>query len=210
VANEQRVFGAAGDGRVKKWLSLGRWAALCYLCCAKKISAMRKEDAYFDDDLEVLEWEEDYETERDKPVPSRNHGIIQSRLNVALGKRYLDRFELISEVKVAPPGVKPSVPDLCIYPKMVVDLLNDEIEMSEPPITAIEILSPTQGIEEVKDKIFDIFFPAGVQSAWLIVPTFHTVYIFTPDRQYTTFTSGTLHDPVTGIMLPLEEVFPRP
>ena len=169
---------------------------------------MRKKDFHFDEeDVDVLELEEDYETERDKPIPSKNHSIIQFRLSIVLGKHYLGQFEFMPEVKVAPPGIKPSVPDISIYPKMKVDWLNDGIEMTEPPITAIEILSPTQSIEEVKDKIFDIFFPAGVRSAWLIVPTFRTVYIFTPDRQYTTFTSGSLHDPATGITLALDEFF---
>lgn len=152
--------------------------------------------------------ETDYEIERNKPMPSRNHGIIQARLIAALINHFLDRYELISEVDVAPPGVKPSVPDISIYPKKEVDLLEDEIKMTEPPITAIEILSPKQGIDDVKNKIFDIYFAAGVKSAWLIVPTLRSVHIFTPDRKYVTYTSGSLHDPVTGITLALDEFFP--
>lgn len=150
----------------------------------------------------------DYETERNKPMPSRNHSFIQSRLNIALGK-YLDQFEILPELNLAPPGVKPSVPDLCIYPKIEIDLLDDEIKVTDAPITAIEILSPKQSIEDVKEKIFQIYFPAGAKSAWLVVPTFRTVYVFSPDRKYVAFTSGTLHDPATGISLELDSFFPK-
>lgn len=149
----------------------------------------------------------DYELERDKPMPSRNHSIIQSRLNIALGK-YLDQFEILPELNLAPPGVRPSVPDICIYPKMEIDLLEDEIKVTDAPITAIEILSPKQSIDDIKEKIFQIYFPAGVKSVWLVVPTFRTVYVFTPDRKYATFASGTLHDPATGISLELDSFFP--
>ncbi|HFA51362.1 MAG TPA: Uma2 family endonuclease [Bacteroidetes bacterium] len=157
---------------------------------------------------EEASYEPDYETERNKPMPSKNHGIIQSRLIIALGVSYLDQYEFISEVKLALPGVKPSIPDISIFPKESVDLLEDEIQMTEPPLTVIEILSPKQSIDDIKNKIFDIYFPAGVRSAWLIIPTLRTVYIFTPDRSYDIFTEGKLHDPATGIELELDSFFP--
>ncbi len=149
-----------------------------------------------------------YEIERGKPMPSKNHGIIQSRLNIALGKAYADQYEFIVELKFAPVGLKPAVPDLCIYPKMPVDLQQDEISVVEPPITAIEILSPKQSIEEIQSKMFNTYFPAGVQSAWLIVPPLRSVHIFTPDRKFVTFNSGSLHDPATGITLDLDSFLP--
>ena len=153
--------------------------------------------------------ETDYVTERNKPMPSRNHGIIELRLGAALFKYYDNQFNLMTEVDVAPPGVKPSVPDICIFPKSPIDLLEDEIRVTEPPITAIEILSPMQGMEELKNKFYQIYFPAGVKSAWLVVPTLRSVHIFTPDRKFVTFNAGKLHDPVTGISLELDEFFPK-
>jgi Uma2 family endonuclease len=87
--------------------------------------------------------------------------------------------------------------------------LEDETELTEPPLTAIEILSPTRTIYYITtDKFFNSYFPAGVQSAWLVVPTFRTIYVYTPDWQYTTFVGNTLHDPATDITLPLNEIFP--
>lgn len=158
------------------------------------------------DTYEALEAK--YKNERNKPMPSKNHGIIQSRLNIALGK-YLSEFEFITELSLTLPDVKSSVPDISIFPKMKIDLFDDEIKVSEPPITVIEILSPTQSVDEIKDKIFDIYFPGGVQSAWLIIPTVRTVYIFTPDKKITTFTEGTLKDAATGIELTLNDFLPQ-
>ncbi len=151
---------------------------------------------------------EDYQTERNKPRPSKNHSYIQLQLGAALVRRFKDQFNFMSELNLSPPGVKASVPDLCIYPKAPIDLLEDEIQVTEPPITVIEILSPEQGMNSVKNKFFQIYFPSGVKSAWLVVPTLRSVHIFTPDRKYTTFTSGSLHDPATGITLELDEFFP--
>lgn len=164
---------------------------------------MKDEDIFVESELEL-----DYETERNKPMPSRNHSIIQLRLGAALINHYDDQFNFMGELNLAPPNVKPSVPDICIYPKSLINLLEDEIKVIEPPLTAIEILSPKQSIDDVKDKFFNIYFPAGVKSAWLVIPTFRTVYVFTPDRKYATFNSGTLNDPTLGITLELDEFFP--
>lgn len=164
---------------------------------------MVKEVAFVESELE-----NEYEIERNKPMPSKNHGYIQSRLNAVLNKYYFEKLNIFSELKIALPGVKPAVPDLSIYPKASINLLEDETEVTEPPLTAVEILSPTQAIEDITDKFFTIYFPAGVKSAWLVILTFRTIYVFTPDHQYTTFAGDTLHDPATDITLSLDEIFP--
>ena len=169
---------------------------------------MINEDVIVETQASETQDETNFETERNKPMPSRNHAIIQARLIAALINNFLGKYEIMSEVSLALPNVKPAVPDICIFPKVPVDLLEDEIKITEPPVTAIEILSPTQSLDDVKDKIFDIYFPAGVQSAWLIVPTLRSVHVFTPDRKFVTFNSGKLNDPVTGISVELDDFFP--
>lgn len=149
-----------------------------------------------------------YQIERNKPMPSKNHSAIQSRLIIALGKKYDEKYEFYSELSLAMPDVKPAVPDLCIFPKENLDLLNDEIKVTDAPITAIEILSPKQGIEDIKDKFFNIYFPAGVKSAWLIIPTLRSVHIFTPDKQFVSYNSGKLTDKACGVELELDDFFP--
>ena len=152
-------------------------------------------------------YEPDYETERNKPMPSLNHGALQMQLGASLFLKYANQFKIVSEVKLALPSVKPAVPDISIFPKMPVDWLNDEIQVTEPPLTVIEILSPKQSIDDIKNKIFDIYFPGGVKSAWLVIPTVQSIHIFSPDRTFKTYTSGKLIDPVTGIELDMDKVF---
>jgi len=81
------------------------------------------------------------------------------------------------------------------------------MKVKEPPLTTIEILSPMQRLEEVKNKILDNYFPAGVKSAWLIIPTARTVSVYTSDEKFVTYASGKISDSVTGITLHIDEVF---
>lgn len=150
----------------------------------------------------------DYVKERKKPISSKNHGVIQLLIGAALLINYKHLFQFMSEVKLALPEVDKAVPDISIYPKMEIDLLKDEIEMTEPPITTIEILSPKQAFDDLKDKIFNIYFPGGVQSAWIVIPTVKSVFVFSPDKTFKTFNAGKLKDPVTGIELDMESLFP--
>ncbi len=47
---------------------------------------------------------------------------------------------------------KEIVPDLCLYPFQELDTRTDTIKMTEPPLCAIEILSPTQSIGDLLAK----------------------------------------------------------
>ncbi len=150
----------------------------------------------------------DYEIERGKPMPSRNHALIQGRLTVLLDT-YSDDFTIFPEVDLdfKPKG---ATPDLCIYPKMHIDFSEeDEIKMKEPPITAIEILSPKQALEEVILKARKIYFANQVQSVWVVLPSLRSIALLQDaksDPQF--FTSAdTLSDPATGIQINVGEVF---
>lgn len=152
--------------------------------------------------------ETDYETERDKPMPSYNHSLLQLKLGAALINAYSDKFQFHSELELDLPNAqRPSIPDICIYPKKPLDWVNDLLKMKEPPLTTIEILSPMQNIEEIKNKIFINYFPAGVKSAWLVIPSIQTISIYSPDGKVDTFAAGTIHDPSNGIALNLESIF---
>lgn len=149
-----------------------------------------------------------YEIERDKPMPSYNHSLIQLKLGAILINHYGDVFQFHSELDLELPNAKkPILPDICIFPKRKVDWMNDILRVKEPPLTTIEILSPMQNIEEIKNKIFDNYFPAGVKSAWLVIPSIQTITIYTPDTLLHSFSSGSLNDPATGIQLRLDELF---
>ncbi|TAK42194.1 MAG: Uma2 family endonuclease [Saprospiraceae bacterium] len=147
----------------------------------------------------------DYQTERNKPMPNRIHGVIQTDLATLLKNEYGDRFQISSEVTL---DTTPSTtPDILIYPKKKLNWKTVEAREKEMPVTTIEILSPSQYIEDLAEKAIDIYFPAGVQSAWMIVPPLKTVSILTPDDKQLVFSQGILTDPVTGIQLSVEKIF---
>ncbi|WP_410505065.1 hypothetical protein [Hymenobacter sp. BRD67] len=69
------------------------------------------------------------------------------------------------------------------------------------------MLSPTQALDLLITKIREFYFPAGVQSAWLIAPAVKSVYLFLPGQPAKVYGSGTLHDPITQFDVSLEALF---
>ncbi len=155
---------------------------------------------------EVSDYEvSDYQTERGKPMPSKNHSTIEARITGAFDYNYGEQFITRTELSLNLSTGK-ATPDICLYPLSPMDWLQDEKTVSDPPLMALEILSPTQGMESLTDKM-DIYFGAGVKTYWVVVPTFQTIHIITPDRKYVTFTGGIAKDPVLGIELDMGRVF---
>ncbi len=155
--------------------------------------------------METLMALSDYEIERNKPMPSKNHSRIARRLNILLTP-FEDKFDIMNEISIEF-NPKDSVPDLCLYPKLEFDFENDEITMIQKPITTFEILPPSQAINELVHKIRKIYFPEGIQSSWLIVPPLKTVYILYPSQPTETFTKGAIIDRVTDVTMDLEDIF---
>lgn len=153
-----------------------------------------------------IEMLSEYEQERGKPMPSLNHSITQSNLIVALKTRYKEQYTVASELSLSLQG-KPLTPDICIYPLIKVDLLHDEIKMTVPPLTAIEIVSPTQGMQEFAQKM-ELYFAAGVKSFWLVQLIMRAVAVYLPDKTQTVFSTGNVIDRTTGIEIPIDEIFP--
>ena len=147
-----------------------------------------------------------YEIERNKPMPSLNHAIIQGNLIFELKLRYKERYSFPSELSLDLPEC-PTVPDLAIYPKMKIDLQNDVVAMTEPPLCVVEIVSPTQAINELTAKA-RAYFKHGVKSCWIVIPPLGNIYVYSSPEEYQIFrASDTLHDPVLNISFPLKEVF---
>ncbi|MCP4661391.1 MAG: Uma2 family endonuclease [bacterium] len=145
-----------------------------------------------------------YEQERGKPMPSKNHGLVQLFLGVAFS-RHEEQYTIIPELSLELGG-RPLVPDLCVYPKLPIDWLHDEIKMTEPPLTVVEILSPTQGMDELIRKA-DAYFQAGVKSCWIVQPIFGVIAVLVPGQKAQLATAGEVKDPITGITVMVEEIF---
>lgn len=147
-----------------------------------------------------------YELERGKPMPSKLHGRVQLILGAELQIAYGDRFNLFSELSTDLSEWE-SVPDISIYPKMEIDYSEDEIKVTEPPLCAIEILWPSQSLQELINKARK-YFGYGVKSCWLVIPGLKNVYVFSGPDEYEIFRDDqTLTDEAIGVSLELGRVF---
>jgi Uma2 family endonuclease len=160
-------------------------------------------------ELEPLELEitlSDYERERGKPMPSMNHSIAQSEIVFVLKTDYRTQFSVLSELSVTLNGNK-FTPDVAVYPPLFIDWQHDIISFTEPPLTTIEIISPTQSLQELTRKTED-YFTGGVKSCWIVMPGLQTILVMQPDRSKVYFQSNdTLQDPATGISLDVGKIF---
>ena len=138
-------------------------------------------------------------------VMSLNHSRLTFRLSYLLAK-YDDQYDIMPELELELSTGR-CKPDIGLFPNMVYNWEEDIIRYTQPPITAIEILSPRQAFDELTSKIRKQYFPAGVQSAWIVVPSIRAIQVFTPDRKISIYTDGTMVDPATGIELLLDEIF---
>jgi Uma2 family endonuclease len=162
-----------------------------------------------DDDVTFLEQEErisEYELERGKPMPNEIHGSVQANLIVALVSRYKKKFKIFSELTIVV-GETTATPDIAIYPYFELDWTKRvPAAKAEPPLVAIEIISPSQTLVEMLDKA-DKYFAHGVKSCWIVQPELQIVSVLHPQTPPKTFTSGMVQDSAVGIEIPIEEVF---
>ena len=149
-----------------------------------------------------------YEIERNKPTPSFNHSIIQANLIYEIKRGYKKRYSIASELSLDLDDW-PSVPDISLYAQRPMDLRRDVIEMTEPPLCTIEIISPSQSINDLTAKAYS-YFGHGVQSCWLVIPPLASIYVYSSPDDYEIFTlkkDEFLHDSVLDIKIPVAEIF---
>ena len=148
-----------------------------------------------------------YETERGKPMPSLNHSFVQNNLLAELNANYRQQFTFLPELTLEMPEKPNCVPDISIYPKMKVNFRHDIISFPQMPLTAIEIVSPTQSNDEILLK-FERYFFAGVQSCWLVMPSLEAINVYGHIGKYQFFDKEmTLFDKVTNIKISMAEIF---
>ena len=148
----------------------------------------------------------DYERERGKPMPNEHHSFAQSNLISALNFRYKKQFRFLSELSIVI-GDRTPVPDISVYPRYSVNWsVHPPAAKTEPPLLAIEIISPSQTLSEITDKAAQ-YFAHGVKSCWIVQPELQTISVLHPGEKPRTFDSGLVEDNAIGIELPIEEVF---
>ena len=136
-------------------------------------------------------------------MPSRNHGRVQTNLILEFGQQ--QQFSIYSELTLAIAGVN-HTPDISVYPREPVDYRHDEPARVELPLVAVEILSPSQGHQEVVEKA-ELYLRHGVKSCWIITPPLRTVTVLLSDGREEVFHRGAVKDPVVGLTADLVRVF---
>ena len=137
-------------------------------------------------------------------IMSVNHSKLIGRICVALD-RYEAEYDVLPELELELPTGK-CKPDVAIYARIGNDWFNDIIYYTQPPLIAVEVLSPKQGLSDLTDKAFKIYFPAGVKAVWLIVPMLHLAQILLPNGTQLTFTNGQLNDPILGLKVDVDRL----
>lgn len=74
------------------------------------------------------------------------------------------------------------------------------------PVGIVEIISPSQGDQELVDKL-SRYFDIGVKSCWLVQPTFRIITVFSSKSTFRTFIEGELYDEVLDIRIDLNRIF---
>ncbi|MCP4593064.1 MAG: Uma2 family endonuclease [bacterium] len=154
--------------------------------------------------MEATQVLSDYERERGKPVPSLNHAVVQTRL-IGAFSRYAREYSIASELSLELDG-RPYVPDISIYPVLQVDWRHDHVKKTEPPLMVVEILSPTQPLDDLVRNA-EAYFEAGVKSCWIVQPVLEAVVVLLAGEKPTAYTDGEVADPTTGITVTIKEIF---
>jgi len=111
-------------------------------------------------------------------------------------------------------------PDVCAYikhspkppsqQKEKSRLDTDVLKMLKMPELAIEVLSPSQSINELLRK-FDAFFALGIKSCWLVIPSLEVVKVFSQDshKNFDIQHDTEVIDETIDIRLPLQKIFEK-
>ncbi len=162
--------------------------------------------------------EVNFEEIEDAIMGSVNHSLIQAMITSLLVND--ERFTVFTELSL---DVKPHdlskydikakdelKPDICWYSNEIGFQEFDILKMTEMPLLAIEILSPSQDTKELKDKI-RAYFDLGVKSCWLVIPDVQLISIYAKQSGFKNFDMRDTEviDEVMDIHLPIQKVFKR-
>src|SRR2546430_2724016 len=134
----------------------------------------------------VLESPKSYEQERGKPMPSKNHAIVQLNLGSELAKH--KEFRVMSELSLELNG-RPLTPDLCVYPRSPADFRHDSVREAVPLLRVVEIGAPSEDSREVMDK-GEAYLQNGVKIWGVVIPPQRAITIYAADGAFKTFVEG--------------------
>jgi Uma2 family endonuclease len=152
-------------------------------------------------DLMNLAADKEYELRRgelvEMPGPSYKHGVIVTRLD-----RYLDTFvseqqlgQVLSNTAFVLDQQNALRPDVAFVLKARLVGLDVNDAFPGPPDLAIEVVSRTDVVFEVDDKVAD-YLKAGVQQVWVVNPRSQLVFVYLPNADKPLILGS--HDDIEG------------
>jgi Uma2 family endonuclease len=141
-----------------------------------------------------------------KKEKSLNTSKIQARIWIALHQKYASVFDILLNVDIQI-NEWSATPDVAVFPIQPTDFQHDVIKLDIAPLCAIEILSPTQILDDLIEKS-EGYFLKGAKSYWLVMPRLENIYVFEQPYNYTIFRKNDiLKDENLGIELDLKLIF---
>lgn len=143
----------------------------------------------------------------DGEVQERNlgeydHAKIETFLSFFFyGKRKEWGIRVVSEIRVQVRPTRFRIPDVCV---LAGDAPTEQI-IRHPPLLCIEVLSPSDTIARMRDRIRD-YLEMGVRQVWLFDPASRSAMICEGSTM-TEQTEGSLRLPGTAMAIALAEVF---
>lgn len=138
-------------------------------------------------------------SEREKPT--LNHSYICSQIMRQLLP--VEGIEVLPELTLAiGNGI---TPDISVYPKSAInpDFWNDITRFEQPPMIAIEVISPSQNIQTLLEKA-RMLTQSGTKTVWTIEPFSHSIWV-TTEKETRLFYNTTIES--EGIKVDFQKIF---
>lgn len=138
--------------------------------------------AKIEDAMSTVQTQPAYHLERidgqeiQKPLPKKLHFLIERYLVIVLSNRLPKRYVAGPELNVLC-GEDRLVPDVTVTERTA---RYDDGDLADPPLVAIEILSPGQTVGQLFDKA-DRLVRAGAPVCWVIWPERRQAWMYSSD-----------------------------
>ena len=153
-----------------------------------------------------------------KVSPTYRHGLIQLRFATALatwaqGGNH-GRVATEWRFRVTPPGevTRPLVPDVAYvsFAALPRDAADDDVDVPRlAPTVAVEVLSPDDRVDDVRDKI-RVYLAGGTATVIVVEPKLERVTLHTAAGACVVMTGAVTPPALPGFALDLAALFARP
>lgn len=129
------------------------------MAAAQAVSIEQYLTMTFEHDMELVNGEL-----KERPMPTKLHGFVQQLLG-AWFERHMDEWDIhmMSETRTRVNSEDVRLPDVAVC----LGELTPGKTLDEPPLIAIEILSPDDSFADLRDRAED-FAGMGVRNIWLL------------------------------------------